>query len=225
MWKRLLTTYMLAILVCFGCNENPVSPHNGIGPILFVSTRDAKRQIYAMNKDGSNITRITRSDFSNFNPRWSPDGQYLLVDNWKGTSISAPTRLVVHIDLINLIDSTRTELTESPPQLTSSGRFSPDGQWIVYVHKDSSNTAIRNIYIMNRDGSGKRNVTNSDTLSALNPAWSPDGSKILFINWEGLDQSGVPKYNIYSINIDGTGLIPLTEESDQVEAAGLDWKW
>lgn len=312
---------LLVMTFAFYACGNPFASDNNkeIGPIIFTSNKSGQQQIYAMQEDGSNIVRLTDSNFRNFNPRWSrdgnqivfnskrsanihfraivmadangdnermllehglwpvfsptddtiaysfdtvlpgfggnydialhdlrtgatglfkedtsfseivtdwsPDGQYLLVENWKGTRISAPTRLVVNIDSINLVDTSRTQLTESPPQLNNSGRFSPDGQSIVYVSKDSSGTAIRNIYIMNRDGSGKRNVTNSDTLSALNPLWSPDGSKILFINWEGQDQSGVRKYNIYSINIDGTGKTQLTQESDQVEASGLDWRW
>lgn len=304
-----------AALILCGCSDNPVSPDSEIGAILFVSRRDAKRQIYAMNEDGSNITQITRSNFNNDNPRWSkdgksivfnskrssnihfraiimaeangdnervllehglwpvfsptgekiafsydtllpgfgtpydivfydlktdeatlfkedtsfsdvvrdwsPDGRYLLVDSNKGTT---NRKLVINIYSIDLVDSTRTKLTEGP--ISSSGRFSPDGQSIVYVHVDSSTTtfSVTNVYIMNRDGSGKRNVTNSDTLSTINPVWSPDGSKILFINWEGRNQSGNLKYNIYSISHDGTGMIQLTEESDQVQASGLDWR-
>lgn len=318
MYKEIsLLVITLALIAC----SNPFASDNDkdIGAIIFTSNKNGQQQIYAMNEDGTNIVRVTDSNFRNHGPRWSrdgnsiifnsnrstnihfqaivmadangdnervlvehglwpvfsptgdkiafsfdtvlpgfggnydialhdvrtgatklfkedtsfseivtdwsPDGQYLLVDNWKGTSISAPTRLVVNIDLINLVDSSRTQLTESPPQLNSSGRFSPDGQSIVYVHKDSSSTATRNIYIMNRDGSGKKNLTNSDTLSALNPVWSPDGTKIIFLNWDSEYTGGAPKYNIYSINIDGTGMIQLTDENDQVQASGLDWRW
>ncbi|MBC6963091.1 MAG: hypothetical protein DWB48_10315 [Nitrosomonas sp.] len=311
-------TYLLLLLL-LGCGKNPFAPRSEIGPIIFVSNRDGIRQIYAMNEDGSNKTRITYSNFHNYRPRWSrdgkhiifnsrrsanihyeaivmaeangsnekvllehgvqplfsptgdkiafsydtllpgfgsnydialhdlptgatwlfkedtsfsetvtdwsPDAQYLLVENWKGTSSSRPSRLVINIDLINLLDSSRTQLTESPPQLNYFGRFSPDGQSIVYVHKDSSGTRVRNVYIMNRDGSGKRNVTSSDTLSAISPVWSPDGSKIIFMNWDAEYTGGSPLYNIYSINIDGTGMIQLTEESDQVAGSGLDWRW
>ena len=50
--------------------------------IAFVSDRDADRsvfppdsEIYSMNADGSDLTRLTNNDLSDWNPVWSPDGQ------------------------------------------------------------------------------------------------------------------------------------------------------
>ncbi|MBC6963090.1 MAG: hypothetical protein DWB48_10310, partial [Nitrosomonas sp.] len=60
-------TYLL-LLVLLGCSKNPFAPRSEIGPIIFASNRDGIRQIYAINEDGSNITRITRSDFNNYSP-------------------------------------------------------------------------------------------------------------------------------------------------------------
>lgn len=139
---------------------------------------------YDLEKDEATLFKEDTS-FSDVVRDWSPDGRYLLVNSNKGTT---NRKLVINIYSIDSVDSARTKLTEGP--ISHSGRFSPDGQSIVYTHKDSSGSPGRNVYIMNRDGYGKINVTNSDTLSALNPVWSPDGSKILFINWEGLDQIG-----------------------------------
>lgn len=318
MRKKLLSAIILGLLVNFGCTNNPLGPQNKNRPILFVSVQGAKMQIYSMNEDGSNITKLSQSSFNNYNPRWSkdgqtivfnssgrssnihyqaivkadangihehvllehglspvfspegdeivfsydtllpgfgspldivlydlekdkatlfkedtsfsdiirdwsPDGRYLLVNSNKGTT---NRKLVQNIYSIDLVDSSRTKLTEGP--ISYFGRFSPDGQSIVYVHKDTLKSTsfvnVRNVYIMNYDGSGKRNITNSDTLSALNPVWSPDGTKIIYINYEGSNQRGNRKYNIYSINTDGTGIIQLTKENDQVEPTGLDWR-
>lgn len=57
LYKRVL---LLAITITvFACN-NPFDSDNdkSIGPILFRAIRDAKRQIYAMSEDGSNITQL-----------------------------------------------------------------------------------------------------------------------------------------------------------------------
>src|SRR5207253_9113056 len=44
------------------------------GRIAFTSDRDGTEQIYLMNADGSNPTRLTRGPASNSNAAWSPDG-------------------------------------------------------------------------------------------------------------------------------------------------------
>src|SRR5207247_70352 len=42
--------------------------------IVFTSNRDGKSQIYVMNADGSNPTRLTRNTAIDAAPAWSPDG-------------------------------------------------------------------------------------------------------------------------------------------------------
>ncbi len=44
------------------------------GRIVFSSSRDGNGDIYVMNADGSNVTRLT-NDPANFLPAWSPDGR------------------------------------------------------------------------------------------------------------------------------------------------------
>ncbi|HDR3891062.1 TPA: PD40 domain-containing protein, partial [Bacillus cereus] len=46
-----------------------------ISKIAFVSNRDANPEIYVMNPDGSNQTRLTNNPAGDFEPSWSPDGQ------------------------------------------------------------------------------------------------------------------------------------------------------
>ena len=44
------------------------------GKIAFVSNRDGNDEIYVMDADGSNQTRLTFNDGSDSSPMWSPDG-------------------------------------------------------------------------------------------------------------------------------------------------------
>jgi Tol biopolymer transport system component len=62
------------------------------------------------------------------------------------------------------------------------------------------------IYVMNSDGTGQTNLTN-DAAFDDEPAWSPDGSKIVFStkrdgNWE-----------IYTMNADGSNQLRLTNQT------------
>ena len=50
----------------------PADP--GLGKIVFWSTRDGNAELYAMNADGSNVTRLTFHNGIDTVPRWSPDG-------------------------------------------------------------------------------------------------------------------------------------------------------
>ena len=42
--------------------------------IVFESDRDGNTEIYVMNTDGSNETRLTHNDAQDISPSWSPDG-------------------------------------------------------------------------------------------------------------------------------------------------------
>ncbi|HEX6983011.1 MAG TPA: DUF5050 domain-containing protein [Balneolaceae bacterium] len=57
------------------------------------------------------------------------------------------------------------------------------------------------IYVMNIDGTGTRPLTN-DTNSNAWASWSPDGSQLIYYNFDTTD--------IFKINVDGTGLTNIT---------------
>ncbi|MFP6642604.1 MAG: protein kinase, partial [Candidatus Latescibacterota bacterium] len=51
---------------------SPISPDGS--KIAFVSDRDGNHEIYVMDSDGSNQTRLTSNYASDYDPSWSPDG-------------------------------------------------------------------------------------------------------------------------------------------------------
>ncbi len=80
--------------------------------------------------------------------------------------------------------------------------FSPDNSKIAYVytvHDPAPPYTGRNqIFVMNADGSEKRQITYDD-LGVTAPAWSSDGTKIAYLT--NPDYEG----SIYIINFDGSG--------------------
>ena len=81
-------------------------------------------------------------------------------------------------------------------------RWSPDGSKIIY--------GIGVLHTINPDGTDEKwfEAAGEGTL----PEWSPDGSKIAFCS----DRAGTG-LDIYTINLDGTGLTRITNTPDYVE--------
>lgn len=47
------------------------------GKIVFQSDRDGDWEIYVMNADGTNPSRLTNNPAGDYRPAWSPDGRYI----------------------------------------------------------------------------------------------------------------------------------------------------
>ena len=69
---------------------------------------------------------------------------------------------------------------------------------IIFVSNRDGNTEI---YVMNPDGTGQKNLTNSNDMDSQ-PSWSPDGKKITFLSFS--------TKGICIMNSDGSGKKYLT---------------
>src|SRR5690606_21644866 len=81
--------------------------------------------------------------------------------------------------------------------------FSPDGARLAFMSTRDGNSEI---YVMNRDGSNVRRLTNNPAID-VTPTWSPTGTQIAFTS----DRSGSPQ--IYVVAPDGTGLRRISFET------------
>lgn len=94
--------------------------------------------------------------------------------------------------------------TPTVPPPTPTRRPAGVGQ-IAFVSNRDGNDEI---YVMNPDGSNQRRLTNTPGED-WHPAWSPDGTKILFQCMSG------GTFNVCVVNADGSGLTQIAQEGKQ----------
>ena len=76
------TLIVLGSVALVGCIE-PSEPtlRQSEPRIVFMSTRDGNEEIYTMNSDGTNQTRITNNGARDTHPVWSPDGDFIVFES------------------------------------------------------------------------------------------------------------------------------------------------
>jgi len=153
--------------------------------------------IYAMNADGSGVTRLTTSPTAmassmwNDEPAWSPDGTRIAFSRVSGGQMD--------IYVMNADGSGVTRLTTEGWSGAGGPAWSPDGTRIAF----NTGTSRRgDIYVMNPDGSGVTQLTTGGGNGEA--AWSPDGTRIAF------DSNRDGNSEIYVMNADGSGATRLT---------------
>ncbi len=100
-----------------------------------------------------------------------------------------------------------------------SPTFSPDGQKIAFMGRVHNRWEI---WIMNADGSGRRQLTGRNhgqpgSPSNVAPAWSPDGKQIAFLS----NRDG--PWRIYVMEVDGSRQRPMFGE--KLDALAFRYEW
>lgn len=156
---------------------DPVFSPDG-STIAFVREQDGIGEIWIMNGDGSRQRRLTHSPGYDCLPSFSPDGSQIVFTRYVRDSKFRPgTAASTEIFIMNTDGTDETRLTDNQ-QADWAGRFSPDGERILYtVSVPEEKTPAEEVWMMHRDGSRKRRLSTGST-----PAFSPDGSKIVFLS-------------------------------------------
>lgn len=207
--------------------------------IAFYSERDGNGEIYVMDADGSNVTRLTNTLADEGYPWWSPDGETLTFDSDEAGGFDIWT---MNADGTN----PRRLTTHAAREVAAS--WSPDGSTIVFM---SDREGGFDVYAMNPDGSDVRRLTETgtawfpvfstdgtrlafhvgrdvhvmpagggnlsrlthDPANGMHPSWSPDGRRIAFMSWRN------GRTEIFVMNADGSDarVIAGFDEGDAID--------
>ncbi len=90
--------------------------------------------------------------------------------------------------------------------------WSPEGGRIAFISGNTTTNSSNEVFMMNADGSGRRQITNTSSVAEQEPAWSPDGTKLIYTA-NSFDVDGQTDPEIWTINADGTGRRQLTNNT------------
>ena len=96
----------------------------------------------------------------------------------------------------------------APRAFPGSATWSPDGRRIAYMVGGSRAGEPYAVYVMNADGSGKRNLTREWGFDFdVFPIWSPDWKRIAFVRSSCPNEGACSRFShIDVMNVDGTAL-------------------
>ena len=113
--------------------------------------------------------------------RLTHDGAVFRYEN----TVSPDGKLIAFTDklqrlwIFNIEKNTDTKIAESPVDVPSDLRWSPDSKWLAYVESaDNLFSQIKLYHIAD----GKTSTLTDDRVDSYSPAWSPDGKWLYFLS-------------------------------------------
>ena len=126
--------------------------------IAFLSTRDGNPELYVMDADGTNVTRLTNTEGAEYDITWSPRGRRILfVSEQDGN----PEIYSVASDGSDMTRLTYNTVVDNQPV------WAPSGQKIAFV---SYLDGDADIFVMDADGSNQKRLTDNDSEDT-SPSW------------------------------------------------------
>jgi Tol biopolymer transport system component len=182
--------------------------------IVFVSDRDGNDGIYVMDADGSNQTKLTHSRAYEGLPSWSPDGLKIAFETDRDFD--------EEIYVMNADGSNPENLTKNAPINAAIGlaplpQSELDLEEIPYKivfesYRETEGKKNWEICLIDADGKGFANLTNTPEINEMYSHASPDGRLLCFVADEGETQES-KKRNVYYMNIDGTNKVKIAENA------------
>lgn len=149
------------------------------------------QEIYVIDADGSNPTRLSNSPGHDRYPVWSPDGSKIAFQSDRDGN--------AEIYAMNPDGTGQVRLTNNPAHDVMPS-WSPDSRWIAFHSFRDGNAEIYKVRVT---GESLTRLTNAPEFD-WGPAWSPDGQQIVF------QSARDGNLEIYRMDASGSSVMRLT---------------
>lgn len=173
--------------------------------------------LYTSKPDGTDIKKLTNTPGYDAEATVSPDGKKIVFTSERSGDLELWSMDIDGSNLKQLTDAVGYD---------GGAFYSPDSKMIVYRRSTPKNDAeiaryktllarhlivptTFDIWVMNADGSNKRQITNLASGSFA-PFFTPDGKKIIFCTNYFATDPRKRNFDLALINLDGTGLERVT---------------
>lgn len=170
--------------------------------IAYVVQGRGSKEIYLVDSDGENATRVTSDGTIALSPAWSPDGGRIAYTSFRsGAPLLYERTLATGADRV-LSDRAGINITPS---------YAPDGRTVAFGTTVGGHTEIATV-----GPEGLRQQTRGRGYENLSPTWSPDGRRLAFVS----DRLGQPQ--IYVMSLGGEPRL-ISEYGSRGYSTSPDW--
>lgn len=143
--------------------------------IAFTSNREGLTKIFVMERDGSNVHRVTKDDRIESAPSWSPDGKSLAF--YSRDISGGNTELRISNNENGSVVSVPGNGLDKGPEAPV---WSADGEYLAFV--GIGENRIAEIWVVGHDGQNARAIsTQASNRNKAHPDFSPIENKIAYV--------------------------------------------
>ena len=156
-------------------NSTDNNPKTAAGHLVFTSYRDLNPEIYISGIDGSAQTRLTNSAGLDDEAAIDPTGAHIVFVSDRSGTLRLFTMDISGANQTALTTGSDTWVPERAPT------WSPSGSQIAFT---STRSGISQVFVVPAAGGQAVQVTH-EAGGAFDPAWSADGTQIVFVSATG----------------------------------------
>ena len=179
------------------------SPHGQRIAYWGIPAGSAARAIWTVPTEGGTPVLVTRDEYLNWSPVWSPDGQYLYFASNRGGSMNLWR---VPIDEASGRILGAPEAITAPSEWSGLPSLSRDGKRILYATSESKSNLERVALAPGSLAAGQPEPVTQGSRSVRSCDVSPDGRWVAF-------HSTIPQEDLFVVRPDGGGLRQLTNDA------------
>jgi len=201
-----LQTTLSQVTFAEGVEEYPAWSSDGRN-LLYTGEVGKIHKIFRKDLTTKQDLQLTRGDFDELQPTWSPDGRQVAFvrAHQPGVKLQPGDVFGEFLDadvwVLDVSSGKEIKLVDN----AFNPSYSPDGKRIAV---DASWAAARRIWVVDRQGHNPQQITTdtSEEVAHVAPSWSPDGKKIVFQNMVRT------KFDIRVVNLESKQMSWITND-------------